>query len=133
MKRLLMLILMGLAFGSQILYADEQGGTLSFWEKLRKKLESFTPEKKSVVTTTTATGGVRGAPMASEDLYWKGEVSAQTQTIDADELEAFKKGIAFVDAGDKQQAQAAFSEFIKDYPDSSLRKDADQALALSAP
>ncbi len=130
MKRLLMLILMGLAFGSQLLHADEQGATSSFWEKLKEKLESFTPREK-VTSTTTATAGVRGAPMASEDVYWKGEASAQT--IDPDELEAFKKAIAFIDAGDKQQAQIAFAEFIKKYPDSALRKDANQALAFSTP
>jgi TolA-binding protein len=127
MKKLLILILMGLAFNSQALYAEEQSDTLSFWKKLRNKLESFTPQKK--VTSTNATGGVRGAPMASDDIYWKGEVTAQT--IDADEFEAFQKALASVDSGDKQQTQTAFSEFIKKYPDSSLRKDADQALALS--
>jgi TolA-binding protein len=128
MKKLLMIILMGLAFGSQTLYADDQDGTQSFWEKLRNKLESFVPREK--VTSTTATGGVRGAPAASEEIYWKGEAS--TQTIDPDELAAFNKALAFVDSGDKAQAQSAFSEFINTYPDSPLRQDADQAMALSA-
>ena len=132
MKRLLMLILIliGLVCDSQILYADEPGGTTSFWENLRNKLESFTPREKTT-STTTATAGVRGAPMASDDMYWKGEASSQT--IDSDELEEFKKAIALVDSGDKKQAQNAFSEFIKKYPDSPLRKDADQALELSTP
>jgi TolA-binding protein len=129
MKRLIMLLLMGLAFGSQVLYAGGQDDTSSFWAKLRSKLESLTPQNR--VTATSATGGVRGAPMASEDMYWKGDASART--VDAVELEAFKKAVALIDLGDKKQAQTAFSEFIKKYPNSSLRKDADQALALSQP
>jgi TolA-binding protein len=127
MKRLLLLILMGLAFNPLILHAGDQGDTMSFWERLRSKLESFTPQKK--VTATNATGGVRGAAMESEDVYWKNDASAQT--IDSDELEAFKKAMALIDSGNKKQAQAAFSEFIKKYPDSTLRKDADQALVYA--
>jgi TolA-binding protein len=129
MNRLIMLLLVGLAFGSQVLYAAGQGDTASFWERLRSKLESFTPQNR--VTITNATGGVRGAPMATEDMYWKGDAS--TRTLDSVELEAFKKAVAFIDLGDKKQAQTAFSEFIRKYPNSSLRKDADQALALSQP
>ncbi|MDH4234415.1 MAG: hypothetical protein OEV15_04690 [Gallionella sp.] len=129
MKKFTMLLLLGLALGAQSLYAGEKGdGTLSFWEKLRIKIESMTPQKKT--TVTTATGGVRGAPVSTEDIYWKNEASGQT--IAADELEAFKKAMKLADLSDKAQAQAAFSEFVNKFPGSSLRKDADQALALLA-
>lgn len=128
MRRLMLLVLMGIAFNPLMLYAGEQGDTMSFWERLRSKLESFTPQKK--VTATNATGGVRGAAMASDDVYWKNDASAQT--IDSDELDAFKKAVALIDAGNKKQAQVAFSEFIKKYPESTLRKDADQALAYAS-
>ena len=126
MKKLTMLLLLGLAFGSQALYAGNDS-TQSFWDMLRSKLESLTPQKK--VVATNATGGVRGAAVASEDVYWKNEATGQT--IDSDELDAFKKAVKLFEAGDKGQAKTAFSDFIKKYPDSSLRKDADQALALS--
>lgn len=129
MKKLIMLLFVGLVFGSQVIYAAGQDDTMSFWAMLRNKLESLTPQNR--VTATSATGGVRGAPMASEDMYWKGDASAQT--VDSVELEAFKKAVAFIDLGDKKQAQTAFSEFIRKYPNSSLRKDADQALAFSQP
>ncbi len=127
---MLILILMGLAFGSQLTYADEQGGSADFWEKLRNKIDSFTSREKDM-TPTTATAGVRGAPVASDDIYWKGE--APIHSIDPDELQAFKNAMGFVDAGDHKQAQAAFSEFISTYPDSPLRKDAEQALVFSTP
>jgi TolA-binding protein len=128
MKKLIMLLLLGLALGSQALYAGEKSDSaMSFWDRLRSKLESLTPQQK--VSATNATGGVRGAAVASEDVYWKNEATGQT--IDSDELDAFKKAVKLIETGDKGQAKTAFSEFIKKYPDSSLRKDADQALALA--
>lgn len=127
MKKLTMLILLGLSLGSQTLYAGESGDKImSFWDRLRAKIESFAPQKKSSVTT--ATGGVRGAQVASDDIYWKNE--ATSETIAAEELEAFTKAVKLADTNDKTQAQTAFSEFIRKYPESALRKDADQALAL---
>lgn len=127
MKKFTMLFLLGLALGSQALYAGEKGGSAqSFWEKLRIKIESMTPQKKTSVTT--ASGGVRGTPGSTEDIYWKNEATGQT--IVSDELEEFKMAMQLADLDNKAQAQAAFSEFIRKYPGSSLRKDADQALAL---
>lgn len=127
MKRLTTLFLLVLVLGSQALYAAEKGnGTTSFWEKLRAKIESMTPQKKTSVTT--AAGGVRGAPAATEDIYWKNEATGQM--VPAEELEEFKKAIRLADSADKAPARAAFSEFIKKYPESSLRGDADEAVAL---
>jgi TolA-binding protein len=125
MKKLIAPMLLCIAVAAQTLHAEEKSdGSLSFWEKLRAKIEQMAPQKK--VTATTAVGGVRGAKMATDDVYWKGEKIAQN--VDADELEAFKKAIALAAAGDLAQAQAAFAEFVSRNPDSPLRKDADQAL-----
>lgn len=127
MKKITMLFLLGLALGSQALYAaDKSDSTKSFWEKLRVKIESMTPQKKT--TVTTATGGVRGAPESTQDLYWKNEATGQV--IADEELEAFKKAMELTGMDDKAKAKAAFAEFVKNYPESSLRKDADQALTL---
>lgn len=127
MKKLTMLFLLGLSLGSPALYAGESGDkAMSFWDRLRAKVESFTPQKKSSVTT--ATGGVRGALVASDDLYWKSDASSETMA--AEELEAFTRAIKLTDANDKTQAKTAFSAFVKKYPDSALRKDADQALVI---
>jgi TolA-binding protein len=98
---------------------------LTFWEKLRKKINMFTPQKK--LEATTAVGGVRGAQTEVSDVYWKGEAN---QLINGDELAAFKKAADLAETGDTKQAQAAFADFVKTHPDSPLRKDADQALAM---
>lgn len=127
MKRLTAVLLAVLmAAVSQAIHAEgKTDAPLSFWDKLRSKIEQITPQKK--VTATTAVGGVRGAKMATDDVYWKGEKVAQA--VDADELDAFKQAIALTAAGEFAQAQAAFAAFIAKNPDSPLRKDADQALA----
>lgn len=96
-----------------------------FWERLRMKIEQMTPQKK--LGTTTAVGGVRGSAVEASDVYWKGE--AKPQSIDADELTAFQKAMGLVETEQKEQAQAAFAEFAKAYPDSPLKADADQAMA----
>jgi len=105
--------------------ADKTVVSLGFWEALRMKIEQLTPQKK--LNTTTAVGGVRGAAVEVADVYWKGET--KPQFIDADELGAFQKAMALVETGQKDQAQLAFTDFAKTYPNSPLRQEADQALA----
>lgn len=124
-KSLAILMLLGIALGSQTLQAAEGSDAgLSFWEKLRKKIEMLAPQKK--VSASTSVGGVRGAQVSAEDTYWKGE---KAKPIDPEELAAFKKAMALAESGETKQAQAAFTEFVKKAPDSPLRKDADLALA----
>lgn len=126
MKKIVALLLvMGFTALSQpVLAAEKAVRPLTLWEKLRKKINMFTPQKK--LEATTAVGGVRGKQTEANDVYWKGEAN---QMINAEEYAAFKKGIDFADAGDMKQAQAAFADFVKAHPDSTLRKDADLALA----
>lgn len=126
-KSVILLLSLGVALGSQaLLAADGNDATLSFWEKLRKKIETLVPQKR--ISATTAVGGVRGAPISADDIYWKGEKAA-APTIDAEQLAEFENAMTLAESGDTKQAQAAFTEFIKKSPDSPLRKEADQALA----
>ena len=127
MKKLIVLfvVLMSAVFSLPLYASDNNSGSMSFWEMLRKKIESFTPQKK--IGVTNAVGGVRGAPSDANDLYWKGEASKKE--MDGIELDEFKKALDFAAAGETQQAVNAFLEFTKRYPDSKLRKDAEQASA----
>jgi TolA-binding protein len=129
MKKIIALLLVtGFAAFTQPIFAADKAvkaeHTLTFWEKLRKKLNMFTPQKK--LEATTAVGGVRGAQTEANDVYWKGEAD---QMINAEELAAFKKGVEFADGGELAKAQMAFTDFIKTHPNSPLRRDADMALA----
>lgn len=126
MKKIVaLLVLVGSALGSTAIYAAEASDdSLNFWGKLRRKVEMMAPHKS--VAATNAVGGVRGAQVTANDTYWKGEKTEQA--IDAEELAAFQQAVALAEAGEVKQAQAAFAEFVKNNPDSPLRKDADQAL-----
>jgi TolA-binding protein len=125
MKRLIALfVLLGVVLATPV-YAAGVTAEPSLWERLRKKIETMAPKKK--LSTTTAAGGVRGSLADADDVYWKGE--SKLEQIDSDELNAFKKAIALVDSGKVADAQAAFSDFIKNHPESNLRADAEAALA----
>ena len=99
---------------------------ISLWESLRKKIETLTPKKKLIATT--AVGGVRGALVESEDLYWKGE--RVKKEIDANELNDFENAIILYESGNSEGAKNAFSQFIMEHPKSTLIADANKALAL---
>lgn len=119
------LLLASMVLTMPLLHAEEKTGSAAgFWEKLRAKVEQMAPQKR--VTATTAVGGVRGSKVAADDVYWKGEQLAQS--VDADELETFQAAMALATAGELEKARAAFTAFVAKNPDSSLRKDADQAL-----
>jgi TolA-binding protein len=119
------LLLLGLCIASPTIHAAENNEP-GFWDMLRMKIEQMTPQKK--LSATTAVGGVRGAPVEDSDVYWKGE--AKPITIDPDELAAFQNAVTLADAGKKPEAQAAFAAFARNYPDSTLRKDAEQAVSM---
>ena len=121
------ILLFALLLGFNALAAeDEKEETSGLFESLRKKIELLTPKKK--LTTTKAVGGVRGALADAGELYWKGEEAEPF--IDADELAVFDGALSHAEAGDKAAAEQGLSEFLGAYPDSQLRSDAEQALAV---
>lgn len=96
----------------------------SFWNTLGGKLEQLTPQKKAAVTS--AVGGIRGAKdLPADTLYWKGET--QQQTVDAEEYARFKEALTAGSTG-QPQAIELFESFLRDFPQSSLRPEADSAL-----
>ena len=129
LKMVVSVLLLAFVSANPVYGADAKQGA-SLWERLRFKIERLTPKKK--ITTTTAVGGVRGSQVVADDVYWKSEANTNTETkagvIDDDELASFKKALGLVDAGDVAGAQTGFAEFLKQHPDSPLRKDAEMAL-----
>lgn len=125
-------LMLGMSLCVQPLYAEEatkpKEEATSLWDSLRKKIETFTPKKKLVATT--AVGGVRGALVESDDLYWKGELAKKE--INTKELEDFANALTLYESGNSEGAKNAFGKFISDYPESKLVADANQALELLA-
>jgi TolA-binding protein len=102
------------------------GNMSALMQKMRMKVERMTPQR--AINASTAVGGVRGAAVASSDVYWKGE--EKPQPVNAEELEAFQKNMALVDAGKVDEAKTAFADFVKTYPQSPLKGEAGEVLAM---
>lgn len=95
------------------------------WQKLKNRLATVTPQKKS--TATTAVGGVRGAKDQSADsLYWKDE--EKKIEVPEEELNSFNSAYESAVSGKNEDATQKFEGFLKDYPQSALRSDALTAL-----
>lgn len=118
------IVIIGLALTTASYAADEKKGAT--FDAFRKKIELLTPKKK--LQTTTAVGGVRGSKSDANELYWKGEMFGGA--IDAEELAAFDEALTLAEAGNTAPAEKGLKAFMQKYPDSSLKADAEQALAL---
>lgn len=104
--------------------AAEKDQEDSFWDKLRNKVETLAPKKKTEVTT--AVGGVRGAKDMTQALYWKGEESeVEVQEV---ELKQFNLALEQALEGNVQGSLKGFEDFLAQYPDSPLREDAENAV-----
>lgn len=105
-------------------YAEEKDQD-AFWSKIKSKIETITPKKKT--TVTTAVGGVRGAQDESTMvLYWKGkEIDEEVQ---ADELDKFKNALEYAIEGNTEESLNHFDKFLAQYPKSPLREDAVKAV-----
>jgi TolA-binding protein len=123
MKKIIVLLL-GLLLAGNTLAEEEKKAEEGLLDALRKKIEILMPKKK--LQTTTAVGGVRGSKADANDLYWKGEKGEEG--IDADELAAFDEALSLAEAGEMNKAEKQLVAFIKNYPGSQLREDAEQAL-----
>jgi TolA-binding protein len=123
MKKMIILLL-GLLLTSNALADEERKADEGLLDTLRKKIEMLMPKKK--LQTTTAVGGVRGSKADANDLYWKGEEAEEG--IDADELAAFDEALSLAEAGEMAAAEKGLKAFVKSYPSSQLREDAEQAL-----
>lgn len=123
MKKITLLLLALLLTGS-VLAEEAKQSEEGLLDSLRKKIEMLMPKKK--LQTTTAVGGVRGSKADANDLYWKGEKGEEG--IDADELAAFDDALSLAETGEMVEAEKQLTAFLKKYPTSQLREDAEQAL-----
>jgi TolA-binding protein len=106
----------------------KESGFSSWFKELQKKIDLVSPKKNPTMSTGVA--GVRGAKgdNGKSKLYWKGKKG--DEPITEAELLEFKEGLAFVEAGKRDEAIREFEEFLKLYPDSALVPDAKKSLDI---
>ncbi len=120
-RAIILLIVLSLMAPSAVLAA--KGG--SFWSSLKSRIMGITPKKQA--TVTTAVGGVRGALSdEAEDVYWKGK---EINEVDEAELMKFNEALDMAVKGDEANSLKAFESFLDEYPNSSLRSDALDAVS----
>ncbi len=122
MKRAIILLIVMSLMAPSAAFAAEGG---SFWSNLKNRIKGITPKKQS--TVTTAVGGVRGTLSdEAEDVYWKGK---EINEVDEVELQKFNDALNMAVQGDEANSLKAFEAFLEEYPESSLRGDALEAVA----
>jgi TolA-binding protein len=116
---------MVIVLAASVPIAAERDQEDSFWEKLKNKIETLAPKKKTEITT--AVGGVRGAKDMTQAMYWKGEeAEVEVQEI---ELEQFNLALEQALEGNIQESLKRFEDFLVQHPESPLREDAENAVS----
>lgn len=95
----------------------------SFLLSMRLKLERLMPQNH--LTATTAVGGVRGAQVGADDVYWKGAAG-----VDAQQVLEFNAAMANIQDGHFESAKLRIRSFLREHPESPLSTDAEEALKL---
>lgn len=101
-------------------------------EEMWAKLRSYGPRLSTTdAGRTTQVAGVRGAESTASQLkpYWKGDRA--NDPAYAQEVDAFNKAQELADAGDMPQSAKAFDDFLKSYPKSTLKPNAQFGAGLS--
>ena len=118
----------------EIQKAEERSGLQNVLDEMWSRLRQYGPKLSMKETgTSTVVAGVRGAESTASTLtpYWKGDKTKDPAYVA--EVNAFNAAQALAERGNYPAAGAAFEKFLKDYPASSLKPNAEfgQALAVS--
>jgi TolA-binding protein len=116
----------------EIQKAEERSGLQSLLDEMWSRLRQYGP-KLSVKETekTTVVAGVRGAESTASTLtpYWKGDKTKDPAYVA--EVNAFNGAQTLAERDDYPAAATAFEKFLKDYPASTLKPNAEFGLALA--
>jgi len=99
--------------------------------KVWSKFRSLSPKNTNKpMKRTAATAGIRGEETTSSILkpYWKDDKTNDKKFVQ--QLQDFAHAQKMADDGNFQQANQAFGGFMKSYPDSDLRPNAQFAVGM---
>lgn len=112
--------------------AEERGALQNMLDEMWSRLRQYGPKLGAKDTEKgTLVAGVRGAEATTSSLepYWKGDKTKDATFVA--EVGAFNAAQALAERGDYKAATEAFDKFLKDYPASSLKPNAEFGLALA--
>jgi len=139
MKQLLMLVLLimpvvNLAAEQQQPAEKLESGNVfkGFLQKVWGKFKSLSPkDPRQTRKVVVATAGVRGAETTSSILepYWKDDQTSDEQFLQ--QLQAFASAQEQIDKGELASAVTSLQAFMTQWPSSSLKPNAEFALAMA--
>jgi len=112
--------------------AEERSGLQYVLDEMWSRLRQYGPKQSARETEkTTVVAGVRGAESTASTLspYWKGDKTKDPAYVA--EIDAFNTAQALAERDDYPAAATAFEKFLKDYPASTLKPNAEFGLALA--
>lgn len=123
LKKTLVISTALLFLASSAAFAAEKN-SLSYWMKnTGSKIQGLSKKPKK----DTATAGVKGDPeKAADELYWK---EGKPQVKD-EEIKSIENAVELVNKGQNDEAIKALEAFLKDYPKSALKADAQEGLKI---
>lgn len=116
----------------EIQKAGERGGLQGLLDEMWSRLRQVGPKLSTrEIEKTTVVAGVRGAESTTSTLspYWKGDKTKSPAHVA--EVSAFNGAQMLAERDDYPAASAAFERFIKDYPNSTFKPNAEFGLALA--
>ena len=116
----------------EIQKAEERSGLQNMLDEMWSRLRQYGPKLSArEAEKTTIVAGVRGAESTASTLtpYWKGDKTRDPAYVA--EVNAFNSAQALAERDDYPAAAAAFEKFLKDYPASTLKPNAEFGLALA--
>lgn len=112
--------------------ADRGPAVKRIFARVWARLRAYIPRPAALAPTASGTqiAGVRGAEATSSGLqpYWKGDKTSDPAFVE--EAEIFVAAVELAEAGEFQQAAAAFKAFSVAYPDSKLSPNVQFALGV---
>ena len=115
-----------------VVQKEEQSVFKGLFYRVWSKLRTLTPKmSRRNQSRSVVTAGVRGAETTDSliEPYWKGDKTDDPAYVK--ELTEFNKAHQLAENGDLASAIKAFSSFISEYDDSSLKPNAQFALGMS--
>lgn len=124
----------GASKGAVVQRVEGASGLQRLLDEMWAKLRSYGPRlqgAESAQARDSQVAGVRGAESTTSTLspYWKGDRSGDPAFVA--EVNAYNRAQDLAESGNPAGAAQAFEEFLKAYPKSPLRPNAQFGLALA--
>jgi len=120
--------LLAVALSSSVVFAEARWNLQDWLKELQTRIRRAETRKHSQVVAVAAVRGTKSDGSEARRLYWKGK--EKTASVTKEQLDAFKSAVSLAEAGKKDEAEKSLDNFLTTYPESPMKAEAEQTLAL---